>query len=98
MKNYKVHIGISLASFVLGIGILVLLIFRVKILTGYLFLIYGMLAMILIANLASLITVLWCNRKQLTRKNFFTASIYFVINILFILLCVSVVLMIHLAF
>lgn len=101
MKKYKLHMIISLLSFVVGMGIFGLLICRIKIPTTIQFVIYAMLSIVLVINMISYITIFFRTRKSLGKKVLIGnigAIIYSFFNVMLFLLYAYTTLVIYLFF
>lgn len=86
MKNYKLHFSTSVVTILLSVVTLLLMVTGEETVLTCSFFLYLLFIMLLTANVASYITVLWYQRKQLKRRDLIYTCIFLVANIFFIFL------------
>lgn len=98
MNRQKLYVGISVASIFVGVGMLLVTLARPNFSVTYKFLILGLLIIILVANLSSYLTSYSCLKTKHYRREIFFMLVYTIINIVFIFLYATLMLLIYLAF
>lgn len=86
MKNNKLYYGISLITIILSIVTLLLMVTGEETVLACSFFMYLLFILLLTANLASYLTVLWYQRKQLIRRDLIYTCVFLVANMSFMFL------------
>jgi hypothetical protein len=86
LNKHKLHFCTSMVTILLSIVTLLLMVTGEETILTCSFFLYVLFIMLLTANLASYVTVLWCHRKQLKRRDLIYTCVFLVVNMLFLLL------------
>ena len=86
MKNHKLHFCTSIVTTLLSVVTLLLMVTGEETVLACSFFMYLLFILLLTANLASYLTVLWYQRKQLKRRDLIYTCVFLVANISFMFL------------
>lgn len=86
MKNYKLHFCTSVVTILLSVVTLILMVTGEETVLKCSFFLYLLFIMLLTANVASYLTVLWYQRKLLKRRDLIYTCVFLVTNMFFMFL------------
>lgn len=95
MKNHKLHFCASVVTILLSGVTLLLMVTGEETVLACSFFMYLFFIMLLTANVASYVTVLWYQRKQLKRRDLIYNCVFLVANMFFMLLYFYIITLIY---